>query len=50
MEQIQQVYGLPKETVIARMMLYKNMKAMICLPDGNTEFFNIITGVWQGDT
>ena len=32
------------------MMLYKNMKAMICSPDGDTDFFDIVTGVLRGDT
>ena len=32
------------------MMLYKNMKAMVCSPDGDTDFFYIVTGVLQGDT
>ena len=33
MEQILLAYGLPKETVITIMMLYKNTKAMVCSPD-----------------
>ena len=32
------------------MMLYKNRKEMVCLPDGNTEFFDIVTRVLQRDT
>ena len=32
------------------MMLYKNTKVKVCLPDGDTDFFNIDTGVLQGDT
>ena len=32
------------------MMLYKNMKAMMCSPDGDIDFFDIVTGVLQGDT
>ena len=28
--------GFPKEMVMAIMMLYKDMKAKICLPDGDT--------------
>ena len=43
MEQILLAYSLPKETVKAIMMLYKNTKAMVCSPDGNTR-------VLQGDT
>ena len=30
-------------------MLYKNTKAMVCLTDGDTEFFDIAAGVLQGD-
>ena len=29
------------------MMLYKNTKAMIRLPDNNTDFFSIVAGVLQ---
>ena len=50
MEQILLSYGLPKETIIAIMMFYKNMKAMVHLPDRDTDFFDIIAGVLQGDT
>ena len=32
------------------MMLYNNMKAMVCSPDDNHNFFNIVAGVLQGDT
>ena len=31
------------------MMLYKNMKAIVRSPDGDTDFFDIVTGVLQGD-
>ena len=31
------------------MILYKNMKAMVHRADGDTDFFNIVTGVVQGD-
>ena len=31
-------------------MLYKNMKAMVRSPDGDTDFFNIVAGILQGDT
>ena len=50
MEQILVVYGLPKETVAAIMMLYKNTKEKVHSPDGDTDFFSIVTGVLQGDT
>ena len=49
MEQILLTSGFPKETVTAVMMLYKNMKAMIHSPVGNIDFFNIVTGVLQGE-
>ena len=32
------------------MVLYKNMKVKVCSPDGDTDFFDIVTGVLQGDT
>ena len=32
------------------MMLYKNMKAMICTPYGGTKFFDIVSGALQEDT
>ena len=42
--------GLPKETVTAIMMLYKNIKALVQSLDGNTEFFDLVTRVLQRDT
>ena len=42
--------GLPKETVSAIMMPYKNTKAMVYSPDRDTDIFNIDTRVLQGDT
>ena len=50
MEQILLAYGLPKETVITIIMLYSNMKAKVCSPDGDIDFFNIAAGILQGDT
>ena len=32
------------------MMLYQDTCSMVRSPDGNTEFFDIIAGVLQGDT
>ena len=49
MEQILLTYGFPKETVAAIMMLYKNMKVKVCSPDGDTDFFDTVAGVLQGD-
>ena len=50
MEQIQLVYGFLKEIVTAIKMLYKNTKAMVHLFDGDTDCFDIVTGVWQRDS
>ena len=32
------------------MMLYRNTKVKFRSPDGDTDYFNIIAGVLQGDT
>ena len=50
MEQILLAYGLPKETVAAVMMLYKDTRALVRSPDGDTDYFDIVAGVLQGDT
>ena len=50
MEQILLAYGLPKETVAAIMLLHRNTKVKVRTPDGDTDYFNIVTGVLQGDT
>ena len=50
MEQILLAYGLPKETVTAIMICYRNTKVKVRSPDGDTDYFNIVAGVLQGDT
>ena len=50
MEQILLAYGLPKETVAAIMILNRNTKVKVRSPDGDTEYFDIVAGVLQGDT
>ena len=50
MEQILLAYGLPKETVAAIRILYRNTKVKVRSPDGDTEYFDIVAGVLQGDT
>ena len=50
MEQILLAYGLPKESVAAITILYKNTKVKVRSPDVVTEYFNIVAGVLQGDT
>ena len=47
-KQILFTYGLPKETVAAIMILYRNTRVKVCSPD--TDYFNIVAGVLQGDT
>ena len=49
MEQILLAYGLPKETIAAITILYRNTKVKVCSPDGDTEYFDIVAGVLQGD-
>ena len=50
MEQILLAYGLPKETVAAITILYRNTKVKVCSPDGDIEYFDIVAGVLQEDT
>ena len=39
-----------QKTVTAIIMVYKNTKAMVCLPDGDTDFFNVVSAVLQVNT
>ena len=50
MEQILLAYGLPKETVAAITILYRNTKVNVRSPDRDTEYFDIVAGVLQRDT
>ena len=50
MELIWLAYGLSNKTVAAIVILYKNMKAMVHSPDGDNNFFDIVTWVLQEDT
>ena len=49
MEQILLAYGLPEETVAAITILDRNIKVKVRSPDGDTEYFDIVAGVLQGD-
>ena len=49
MEQILLAYGIPKETVVAITILYRNTKVKVGSLDGDTEYFYIVAGVLQGD-
>ena len=44
MEKIISANGPHKETYTAKMILYKNMKATVHLPGGDTDFFEIVAG------
>ena len=50
MEQILLAYDQPKETVAAITILHRNTKVKVRSPDGDTEYFDIVAGVLQGDT
>ena len=50
MEQILLANGLLKETIAAIIMLYRNTKVKTCSPDGDTDYFDIVADVLQGDT
>ena len=45
-----EAYGVPKETVAAITILYRNTKVKVRSPDGDTDYFDIVAGVLQGDT
>ena len=49
MEQIVSAYGFLKETATIIMLLYKKMKAMVNSPNCDINFFDIVTGVLQGN-
>ena len=40
---------LPKETVAAIMMLYRSTKVKVRSPDGDTDYFDIVAGLLQGE-
>ena len=50
MEQMLLTYGFPKETATTIMMLYKNRKAMVLSPDGDTIIVSGVSGVQPEDT
>ena len=48
-KQILTAHDFLKETVTAIMMLDKKAKVKVHSPDGDTDFFDIVAGVLQGD-
>ena len=49
MMKILSVYGIPDELVKAISLFYENTRAKILSSDGDTEFFDTLAGVLQGD-
>ena len=50
MEQILLAYGIPKETVAAITIICRNTKVKVHSLDGDTDYFDIVAGILQGDT
>ena len=50
MEQILLAHGLPKETIVAITMLYRNIEVKVRSSDWDMDYFDIVEGVLQGDT
>ena len=50
MEKILRAYYIPKGTVTTITILYRNTKVKVRFPDGDTDYFAILTVVLQGDT
>ena len=46
---ILEAYGIPTETVNAIRTMYKDTSCIVSTSDGDTDPFNIVTGVLQGD-
>ena len=44
------VYGVPEQLISAIGLLYTGTKAKVLSPGGETEYFLILAGVFQGDT
>ena len=47
---ILKTYGIPEELVTVISIMYEDTTAKVITPDGETETFNILVGVLQGDT
>ena len=50
MMRILKAYGIPPNLLQAIEKMYTNTKTKVISPDGETEMFDITTGVLQGDT
>ena len=47
---ILKAYGIPDRLLRAIEVMYTDTKAKVLSPDGETELFDILAGVLQGDT
>ena len=47
---LMKVYGIPEELVTASSIIYEDNTAKVIITNGETEAFNILAGVLQGDT
>ena len=50
MMKILKAYGIPEQLVSAISLLYEKTRAKVLSPDGETDYFEILAGVLQGDT
>ena len=50
MFEIQDLYGIPQEMVNAIKVLYTETKARVLTSDGETDTFDMVSGILQGDT
>ena len=50
MEKILLANGLPDETVVSIIMLYRSTEVKVSSPDGDKDYFDIVAVVLQGDT
>ena len=50
MFEILELYGIPKEIIEAIKVFYTNTQATVLTPDGETDSFDILAGILQGDT
>ena len=47
---ILKAYGIPEELVTDISIMYEDTTSKVITPDGETETFNILDGILQGDT
>ena len=50
MFQILEAYGIPPSIINAIKLIYEGSSAQVLTPDGETSFFDIVAGIFQGDT